>query len=356
MKKESLKFLQRLVETPSPSGHEARGQRVWREHVSRYVDEMSQDAYGNLVGTINPGGSPRLMLAAHADEIAMMVNYIDDQGYVYVRRVGGVDPSIMRARRVSVHTATGDVPGVIGNVPPHLKGRDGKEAPPKMHELFVDLGVGSKAEAEALVQVGDLITLTDTFQRMGSQIAVARAFDNRVGLFMIAEAARLLAGSKKKLKAEVCVVANVMEEIGLLGARQIAYSLQPDVALVTDVTHATDYPGVEKRMHGDIRLGRGPTLTHGGPNHREVVAQLERMAKKSSIPIQHESMSNATGTDTDVVFWTRGGIPSALISLPNRYMHSPVELVHLDDVERVPALMAAFACSLKAKQAFQVTI
>jgi putative aminopeptidase FrvX len=356
MKSSALKFLQQLVETPSPCGFEARGQRVWIDHVSKFADSVTHDAYGNVVATINPGGSPRVMLSAHADEIAMTVNYIDEGGFVYMRRVGGIDPAIMRARRVRIHSAKGDVPGVIGNVPPHLKGRDGKETVPKMHELFIDLGVSSRKEAEALVRVGDLITLSDQFERLGKQVAVARAFDNRVGLFMIAEAGKILAASKKKLKAEICVVANVMEEVGLLGARQIAYTLKPDVALVTDVTHATDYPGVEKRMHGDIRLGKGPTLTHGGPNHREVVALLERIAKKEGVPLQHESMSASTGTDTDVVFWTRGGIPSALISLPNRYMHSPVELVHLDDVEKVPLLMAGFAKSLRSKQSFQVKI
>ncbi len=356
MKTSALAFLQKLVETPSPSGAEGRGQRVWLDYVTPFVDEVDHDAYGNVVARINPGGSPRLMLAAHADEIAMTVNYIDAEGYVYLRRVGGIDPSIMRARRVVIHSRSGEVPGVIGNVPPHLKGRDGKESAPKMHELFVDLGVSSKAEAEKLVRVGDLITLTDRFERLGKQIAVARAFDNRVGLFTIAEAARSLAKQRKHLNAEVCVVANVMEEVGLLGARQIAYSLKPDVALITDVTHATDYPGVEKRMHGDIRMGSGPALTHGGPNHREVVAQLERVAKKAKLSLQHEAMSASTGTDTDVVFWTRGGIPSALISLPNRYMHSPVELVHLDDVAAVSQLMVEFARSLKAKQAFRVTI
>ncbi len=326
------------------------------DHVAQFADEVTHDAYGNVVATLNPGGSPRLMLAAHADEIAMTVNYICERGYVYMRKVGGIYPAIMRARRVRIHSAKGDVPGVIGNVPPHLKGRDGKESVPKMHELFVDLGVSSRKEAEALVQVGDLIILADQFERLGQQVAVARAFDNRVGLFMIAEAARLLRSGRKKWNAEVCIVANVMEEVGLLGARQIAYSLQPDVALVTDVTHATDYPGVEKRMHGDIRLGKGPTLTHGGPNHREVVAQLERVAKKEKINLQRESMSASTGTDTDVIFWTRGGVPSALISLPNRYMHSPVELVHLEDVERIPLLMAGFARSLKPNQRFKVSI
>ncbi|MCS1406945.1 MAG: putative aminopeptidase YsdC [Verrucomicrobia subdivision 3 bacterium] len=356
MKSSYLKFLRHLVETPSPCGQEARGQRVWIDYVGKFVDQVENDDYGNVVATLNPGSSPRLMLAAHADEIAMMVNYIDDDGYVYVRRMGGVDPAIMCARRVLIHGRDGDVPGVIGNVPPHLKGRDGKETVPKMHELFVDLGVSSRAAAEKLVRVGDLITLADRFGRLGKKVVVARAFDNRVGLFVIAEAARQLASDQKKLKAEICIVANVMEEVGLLGARQIAYSLKPDVALITDVTHATDYPGVEKRRHGDIRLGKGPTLTHGGANHMEVVALLEKVAKAEGLSVQHESMSGSTGTDTDAVFWTRGGIPSALISLPNRYMHSPVELVHLDDVERVSRLMAGFARSLKPKQTFKVKI
>ena len=352
MKRRSLQFLQSLVETPSPSGAERRGQRVWRDYVAPYVDEIRTDAYGNVTAVMNPGGAPRLMLAAHADEIAMTVNFIDDQGFVYLRGVGGVDPGILSARRVLIHSREGDVPGVIGNTPPHLKGKDGKGTLPQMHELFVDLGVSSKEEAEALVRVGDLLTLSDGFERLGEKVVVARAFDNRVGMFVIAEAARQLAETKKRPAAEVCVVANVMEEVGLLGARQIAYSLQPDLALVTDVTHATDYPAVDRRLHGDLSLGKGPTLTHGGPNHAGVVAQLEKVASKQAIPLQHESTSNSTGTDTDVIFWTRGGIPCALISIPNRYMHSPVELVHLDDVERASSLMAGFARSLKKGQQF----
>jgi len=189
-----------------------------------------------------------------------------------------------------------------------------------------------------------------------NDLAVARAFDNRIGTFAVAEALRLLKESKAKLHAEICAVSNVQEEVGLLGARQIAYSLKPDVALVVDVTHATDYPTVNKPQHGDVRIGKGPAITHGGCNHPEVVERLETIAKAKKIPLQHEAMSGTSGTDTDAIFWTRGGIASALISLPNRYMHSPVELVSLKDLEMIPELLAGFAASLKKGEEFKVKI
>jgi endoglucanase len=206
------------------------------------------------------------------------------------------------------------------------------------------------------VQTGDPITLNDQFELLRNDLAVARAFDNRVGTFAVAEALRLLSQNKKKLHAEICAVSNIQEEVGLLGARQIAYSLKPDVALVVDVTHATDYPTVNKPQHGNVKIGHGPTVTHGGCNHPEVVARIERIAKSKKIPLQHEAMSSTSGTDTDVIFWTRGGIPSALISLPNRYMHSPVEVVNLKDLEKIPELMVAFAESLKKGEEFKVKI
>ena len=214
----------------------------------------------------------------------------------------------------------------------------------------------SRKEAEASVRIGDPITLADEFDVLRGDLVVGRAFDNRIGTFAVAETLRLLQASKVKLNCEVCAVANVQEEVGLLGARQIAYSLQPDIALVVDVTHATDYPTVSKTQHGDTRLGHGPTLTHGGCNHPDVVARLEAVAAKHKIPLQHEAMSATSGTDTDVIFWTRGGIASALISLPNRYMHSPVEVVSLKDLEFIPQLMAAFVQSLKKGEAFKVKI
>lgn len=356
MRERSLAFLEKLINTPSPVGYETRGQRVWLDYVAAYADETFSDHYGNCVAVLNKGGSPRLMLAAHADEIALVVSYIDEGGFIYVRRMGGVDPVVSKAQRVHIHTEEGPVLGVIGNVPPHLTKSDGDKKYPKIEELFVDIGVSSRKEAEKVVRIGNPITLVDEFQKLRGDLAVARAFDNRIGTFAVAETLRLLHEDGKGLKAEVCAVSNIMEEIGLLGARQIAYSLKPDAALVVDVTHATDYPTVSKQLHGDIRIGGGPALTHGGANHPEVVRRLEKVAKELKIDLQHEAQSSTSGTDTDVIFWTRGGIPSALISLPNRYMHSPVELVSLKDLERIPELMAGFARSVKKGEEFKVRI
>src|SRR5215472_8008335 len=356
MREESLGFLKTLVNTPSPVGHEVRGQRVWLDYVGKFADETFSDAYGNCVAVLNKGGSPRLMLAGHADEIGMAVNYIDDDGYVYVRKLGGVNPAISKAQRVVIHTRNGAVKGVVGNVAPHLSKEDKDPKPPKMHDLFVDLGVKGKKEAQKLVQIGDPITITAEFDLLRNDLAIARAFDNRIGTFAVAEALRLLKESKATLSAEICAVSNVQEEVGLLGARQIAYSLKPDIALVVDVTHATDYPTVSKAQHGDVKLGDGPAITHGGCNHPEVVARIEAVARTKKIPLQHEATSGTSGTDTDAIFWTRGGIASALVSLPNRYMHSPVELVSLKDLERIPELLAGFADSLKKGDEFKVRI
>lgn len=356
MRERSLEFLESLVNTPSPSGHESRGQRVWLDYVEKFADETYTDSYGNAVAILNKGGSPRLMLAGHADEIGMTVNYVDESGYIYVRKLGGVDPSISKAKRVVIHSRRGPVKGVVGNVAPHLMKFEKEPKVAKIEDLFIDIGVNNRKAALELVTVGDPITVSQEFERLRGDLAVARAFDNRIGTWAVAETLRLLKEKKKGLKAEVSAVSNIMEEVGLLGARQIAYSIKPDVAIVVDVTHATDYPGVSKPQHGDIRIGAGPTLTHGGPNHPVVVARIEAVARAARIKLQYEATSATSGTDTDVIFWTRGGIPCALISLPNRYMHSPVEMVSLRDLERIPELMSAFAWSLKKGEQFKVKI
>ncbi|MGB0578192.1 MAG: M42 family metallopeptidase [Limisphaerales bacterium] len=356
MRKPSLDFLKRLVQTHAPSGREAPLQRVWLDYVTRFADETHSDAYGNTVATLNKGGSPRIMLAAHADEIALAVNYIDSKGFVYCRKLGGVDPAISRAQRVSIHTRKGPVLGVVGNVAPHLKGPGARKDSPQIHDLFIDIGAKDKAAAQKLVRVGDPVTFNTEFEILRNDIAVSRVFDNRIGSFAIAETLRLLQGDKKKLKAEICAVSNIMEEVGCLGARQIAYGLDPDAAIVVDVTHATDCPTINQQQHGEVNLGGGPTVTHGGGNHVVLVERLEKIAAKKKITLQHEAASRSTGTDTDVIFLTRGGIPSALISLPNRYMHSPVEVINLKDLEAIPELMAGFCRTVKAGEQFKVEI
>ena len=356
MREKSLEFLKTLVNTPSPSGHEVRGQRVWLRYVREFADETSSDAYGNCVAVLNPGGSPRLMLAAHADEIALAANYIDKEGFLYVRKLGGVDAVVAKAQRVVVHTREGPVPGVIGNVAPHLSKQDKDRKLPEIGDLFIYIGARDRRQAEKLVRIGDPITLADEFAPLRGNLAIARAFDNRVGTFAVAETMRLLRQAASRLNAEVCGVSNIMEEVGLYGARQIAYSLKPDVAVVVDVTHATDYPTVSQQLHGDVKVGKGPTLTNGGCNHPGVVTRLQDVARKQKIKLQQEAMSASSGTDTDVIFWTRGGIPSALVSLPTRYMHSPVELISLADLEQIPVLLSAFALSLKRGEQFRIQI
>jgi putative aminopeptidase FrvX len=356
MRNESLEFLRPLINTPSPVGHETRGQRVWLDYAGQFADEAFWDAYGNCVAVLNKGGSPRIMLAAHADEIAMAVNYIDDDGFLYVRKMGGIDPAITKAQRVTIHTRKGPVKGVVGNVAPHLMKLEGDPKPPKIHELFIDIGAEGKKEAKQLVEIGDPITLVDEFDTLRGDLAVARAFDNRIGTWSVAEALRLLREGKGRLHAEVCAVSNVQEEVGLFGIRQIGYTLKPDVGLVVDVTHATDYPTVSKAQHGNVKIGKGPTITRGGCNHPMVLERIEEVAKKKKIPLQYEAMSASSGTDTDALFWTRGGIPSGLISLPNRYMHSPVEVVSLKDLECIPELLAGFALTLRQGEEFKVKI
>lgn len=356
MNTKSLEFLKTLVNTPSPSGHEFRGQRVWLDHVKPFADETFTDAYGNAVAVLNKGGSPRLMLAAHADEIGMAVNFISEEGYIYVRKLGGIDAAITKAQRVVIHTRKGPVKGVVGNVAPHLTKDEVEKRTPKIHDLFIDIGVKDRQEAQELVRIGDPMTLDDQFELLRNNLAIARAFDNRIGTFAVAEALRLLKEDDVKLKAEICAVSNIMEEVGLLGARQIAYSLKPDAALVVDVTHATDYPTVSKAQHGDIKIGAGPAITHGGCNHPGIVERIEEVAKRKKIPLQHETMSASSGTDTDVIFWTRGGIPSGLISLPDRYMHSSVELISLNDLDLVTELLVGFSASLKSGETFKVKI
>src|SRR3984957_15302365 len=217
MRDESVQFLERLINTPSPSGHEARGQRVWLDYVKPFADETFSDAYGNTVAVLNKGGSPRLMLAAHADEISMSVNYINDQGFIYVRKVGGIDPAITKAQRVTIHAKGGPVKGVVGNVAPHLTKGDNDRKLPKMDDLFIDIGVKSRKEAERLPRIGDMITLVDPFEILRNDLVVARAFDNRVGTFAVAETLRLLKEEKAKFSAEILAVSNIMEEVGLFG-------------------------------------------------------------------------------------------------------------------------------------------
>lgn len=352
MREESLSFLRTLLTAPSPTGFEIAGQRVWRDYVAQFADKVESDAYGNVYATINPSGSPTVMLTGHADEIGFMVHHITDEGFLYYRAIGGVDPTMVRGRRMVIHNERGSVQGVTAAPPIHLQDHDSDPKPPKHHENFIDIGVSSREEAETLVAVGDPITYQDDFQLLRNEVAVARAFDNRVGTFAAAEALRLVSEKRDGLQAKVVAVSTVMEEIGSYGASMAAYRLRPDVAIVTDVTHATDWPGLSKPKHGAVKMGSGPVIVHSAGVHPVVRRRLVEVAKAIDLPLQFQAAPNRTATDLDNIFVSREGIPTALVSIPNRYMHTAVEMIHLRDLEQVAQLMAAFSLDVQPDTRF----
>ena len=355
-------FLFRLLETPSPTGFESPGQRVWAKKLQESADRVESDAYGNtwavLEGKPAPAkaGSPRLLLEAHADEIGFAVKYITDEGFLHVDRIGGTDHAIARGRRVVILGADGPVQGVVGNTAIHLRDRKEEEKVPKMEELFVDIGASDREGVAARgIRVGHPAVYADAVEPLTENRLTGRALDNRLGGFILAQVMAELAGGDRPA-ATVVALNSVQEEIGGNGARMAAYHLEPDLAVVLDVTHATDSPGIEKTKHGDVKLGKGPSVTHGTVNHPAVVERLVQVAEKEEVPLQHESSSRYSGTDTDVIFTTRGGIPSALVSTPMRYMHSTIETVDLGDVAHTVRLLAAFARSVQTDDTFRAQV
>ncbi len=354
MKLEDRKFLNQLLETPSPTGFEMPGQKVWSQWISKHAATVECDAYGSAWATL-PGKSERVvMLAAHADEIGYMVKHIDDKGFIRLDRVGGSDAAAGLGRRLHILGSKGSVPAIIGNTAIHLR-RDSlsNEKAPAIHDLWVDVGASNAKEVEQLgIRVGHPAVYQDGPMDLAHNRIVSRALDNRIGSYIIAQVMRRVAASKSKPSFTLVCLNAIQEEIGGHGAVMATYRLQPDLCLCIDVTHATDTPGLDPAKHGKVTLGGGPTLTHGTANHPLVVARLEALAKKSKLPIQHEASSRFTGTDTDKIFHSRSGVPSALISLPLRCMHSVVETAHLDDIEHTIRLMTGFVLSLGVKDEF----
>ncbi|MDZ7773397.1 MAG: M42 family metallopeptidase [Balneolaceae bacterium] len=349
-------FLEDLLITPSPTGFEKAGQKVWKSYTERFSDEVDTDAYGSAVAKLNTSFDViTVMLEAHCDEIGMIVQYIDDNGFVYINKLGGSDSTIARAKRVYIHNKRGRVSGVTGNTAIHLqenKNGGGKE--PAWKDIYVDIGASDREEALEMVQVGDPITYASDFEYLSDDILTGRALDNRIGGFVIAQALKNLQERREELKVNVMALNSVQEEVGGYGARMMSYRLEPDMALVTDVTHATDSPGIDNKEHGQIKMRRGPVVQHGGANHPRIVEFVEGVAEKKEIPIQHEANSVRTGTDTDSIFHQKTGIPSGLISLPLRYMHSPVETVSVGDVEQLIELMTESVLALEPDQTFTV--
>lgn len=356
MRGESLEFLKKLLTTPSPSGFEREGQRVWLDYVTPYADEVSTDTYGNALAIVNPGAPTRVMIVGHADEIGLMVNHIDDNGFIYVVSIGGIDPQIVPGKRLAIHSRKGEIRGITGATAIHLRDRDAEARPRKLYELFVDIGARSKKEAEKQVQIGDPITFVDDFEMMNENIVISRALDNRIGTWVAAETLRLVRESKRKAACSIVAASCVQEEIGLRGSHMTTMQVKPDIGLVVDVGHATDSPAIDVRQHGKAKLGGGPILSIGGPTLPEVNAELEKIARTRRIPLQRSATPGASGTDTDMVFKVSGGVACALVSLPIRYMHTTVEMTDLRDLERIARLFAEFCLSLKKGQTFKARI
>lgn len=353
MDQHSRDFLFKYLNTFSPTGFETAGQQVWLDYIRPYVDTYITDVYGTVVGVVNPDAPYKVVLEAHADEISWFVNYIAEDGYLYLRRNGGSDALIAPSMRAIVHGAKGPVDGIFGWPAIHVRKIEKDEAP-KVENIFLDLGCKSKAEVlEMGVHVGSVVTFRDELQDLNKDFLTGRALDNRIGGFMIAEVARRLHENGAKPAFGLYIVNSVQEEVGLRGAEMIAARLKPDVAIITDVTHDTSAPMYKKLEQGDQRCGLGPVLTYGPAVQNNLLNFIIETAEQNAIPFQRAAASRATGTDTDAFAYSSGGIASALISLPLRYMHTTVETVHKQDVEQVIQLMYHTVMRLESGQDFR---
>jgi putative aminopeptidase FrvX len=343
MTPESLAFLKSLLDTPGPSSFETAPARAWRKEAESFADEVRADVGGNSYATVNPGGRPRVMLAGHIDEIGVMVTHIDDDGFLSFDTIGGWDHQVFVGQRVRL-LGRGPVTGLVGKKAIHIMDKDDREKVSKVEDLWIDIGAANRAEAERQLRIGDPGVLAAGVLEFPNGRLVSRSIDNRIGAFVVLEAVRMLAGGSRPAAA-VSAVATTREEIAATGggARSSAVALEADVAIVVDVTHATDYPGVDKRRHGDYRLGGGPVLSRGASVSEVVFELLAATAEAEGIPYTIEAASRDTHTDAEAIFNAHRGVATALVSVPNRYMHSPNEMVALEDLDRTARLLAAFA-------------
>ena len=352
LSEESYSFLRTYINNASPTGFETSGQKLWLEYIKPFVDTHFTDPYGTAVGVINPTAPFKVVIEAHADEISWFVNYISPEGLIYLKRNGGVDHQIAPSMRVLIHGKKGIVKAVFGWPAIHTRmgNSDSKETQPKVENLFLDCGARNKKEVEALgIHIGAVATYEEGYEEMAYDYLIGRAFDNRIGGFMIAEVARLLKANKKKLPFALYIVNAVQEEIGLRGAEMIARRIKPDIAIITDVTHDTTTPMINKMIEGECSCGKGPSLTFGPAVHNKLLDVVQAAAVKNKIPVQYHAVSRSTGTDTDAFAYSNDGCPSVLISIPLRYMHTTVEMLHKDDIENTIKLIYESLLTLSPK-------
>ena len=352
LKKTSLTFLENYLNNASPTGYESDGQKLWMDYLKPYVDTFITDTYGSAVGVINPEAPYKVVIEGHADEISWYVNYITDDGLIYVIRNGGSDHQIAPSKRVNIHTKKGIVKGVFGWPAIHTRGR-GKEEAARIDNLFIDIGCSKKEEVDELgVHVGCVITYPDEFMVLNENKFVCRAIDNRMGGFMIAEVARLLHENKITLPFGLYITNSVQEEVGLRGAEMITKTIKPNVAIITDVCHDSTTPMIEKKIEGEIKIGKGPVVTYAPAVQNNLRELILDTATAKNIPFQRLASSRVTGTDTDAFAYSNGGVASALISLPLRYMHTTVEMVHREDVENVIKLIYETLLKIENNETF----
>ncbi|MDA1051722.1 MAG: M42 family metallopeptidase [Planctomycetota bacterium] len=350
METTALAFLKQLLLTPSPSGYEAPIQQVVRDYVSPFADTVTTDVHGNVIACKNPAAPLRLMFAGHCDQIGLLVTHIDESGFIYTQTIGGWDPVQLVGQRMTIWADGGPIPAVIARKPIHLLTDDERKQTVKQEDLWLDIGATDKAEAAALIRIGDPVTLELGYQEMRNHLANSPGMDNRTGLWVVMEGLRRAAAQNPK--CGIYAVSTVQEEIGLRGARTSAYGIDPHVAIAVDVTHATDCPTIDKRQQGDISLGKGPVVFRGPNMNPRVTSRLIDLCMTQQLPYQLAAIGRATPNDTNTIQVSRGGVATGLVSIPNRYMHSAVETISLDDIDRAADLLAAFACSLGESEDF----
>jgi putative aminopeptidase FrvX len=344
MQESSHAFLKNLLQTPSPSGYERPVQDLVRAWARPYADEVRTDRHGNVIAVQHPGGQPRIMLAGHCDQIALMVQYVDDNGYLYVQPIGGWDMQILLGQHLTVWAREGPINGIVSRRAPHLLTSEERNKVPQFSDIWIDIGAKDRKEAEALVTPGDPVTFALGYRELRNHLATAPGLDDKVGVWTVMETLRLLKG--RSLQAAVYCVSTVQEEIGLRGATTSTYGIHPAIGIAVDVCHASDTPGNDKKQLGDTRLGNGPVVFRGPNINPRVFERLQDSARANEILIQVRGAPRATGTDANAMQLSRDGVATGLVSIPNRYMHSPVEVVNLEDLERAARLLAEFCCAV----------
>lgn len=346
----SLQFLKDLLHAPSPSGYERPVQDVVRRYAATFTADVRTDWHGNVIAAVNPTGSPRIMLAGHCDQIGLLVKHIDDKGFLWVHAIGGWDPQVLIGQDVQVWTRSGPVAGVIARKPIHLQTPEDRKVVPEIKNLWVDIAVSDGNEARSLVAIGDPITVTLGYRELRNGMAAAPGMDNKVGAWTVISAAERV--SRLNPQAAVFAVSTVQEEIGLRGVQTSAHQIDPQLGIVVDVTHATDCPTIDENQYGRIKLGKGPVL-YRGPNVNPVVFdRLVDLAGSQQIPIQINGLATAASNDAAQLQLSRGGVATGLVCIPNRYMHSPVEVISLYDLDHAANLIAQFGASLDSQSDF----